>query len=149
MKLSIFVWLIACTTLLATDYPQEFARVKKEGDEKKIELLLGEWLKSEVDKPDAFIAAANYYWHKSSGVGMSTRRAEQGDIVIADPKTGKEVGSIYATTNPQHVKTAIDYLHQALKKFPQRLDIWFGLAEIQQDSGDFDGELTTLKDICL
>ncbi len=38
-----------------------------------------------------------------------------------------------------------DLLQEATTKFPDRLDIWCGLAFIYQESGDFDNELATLK----
>lgn len=109
--------------------------------------MIAAWLKNEPDKPDAYIAAANYYANKASGIGESTKPAEQGDLVVVDPKTGKAVGSLYNTINPQIAKTAMEYLRQALEKFPQRLDIWFGLASLQEKFGDFNGELLTLKEM--
>lgn len=136
-----------CSSLLATDYPQEFARIKNGGDEKQVEALLNEWIKSEPSKPDALIAAANYYANKASGVSITTKPAEKGGTEITDPKSGKEVGSITDTVNPEYVAKSVAFLNQALKTFPERIDIWFGLATVQESFGDFKGELATLKDM--
>ncbi len=45
------------------------------------------------------------------------------------------------------MQRAIALLGEATRKFPDRLDIWCGLAFIEQESGNFDDEFATLKNM--
>src|SRR5437879_19403 len=143
MKLQamIFACLVPCVELIAKDYQQEFDNLKQGGEAKKIEALLTEWRKKETDKPDALIAAANYFFNsaRNDSPTISTKPAEKNDFVVADPKSGKPVGSIAFEIRYDKAKTkkAINALRIAAEKFPQRLDIRCGIAFMQQETGDF------------
>src|SRR5947207_13432880 len=78
---------------------------------------------------------------------ISTKKTDKGDFVVSDPKTGKTAGSISFEQNKGSVNRAAELLQEATKKFPNRLDIWCGLAFIDQESGNFDAELSTLRDM--
>ncbi len=118
----------------------------QKADGAQIDSLLDEWCAKNPDDPDAWITSANYYFNQSVGPTISTKPAEKGDYGLKDKKTGKNAGSI--SFKPNVAKTshsATELLGEATKKFPDRLDIWCGLAFIYQESGDFDNELATLK----
>jgi tetratricopeptide (TPR) repeat protein len=126
------------------------ARFKQLQDEKasgeQIDSLLDEWRAKRSDDPNAWITSANYYFNQSVGPMISTEPAKKGEFGLTDQKTGKTKGSI--SMKPGVVKTSRDpktILQEATAKFPDRLDMWCGLAWMNQEFGDFDSELTTLK----
>src|SRR2546430_155417 len=76
---------------------------------------------------------------------ISTKPAGKGDFSLTDKKTGKKAGSISFEQDQGSVKRAADLLQEATAKFPDRLDIWCGLAFIYQESGDFENEMSILR----
>jgi tetratricopeptide (TPR) repeat protein len=111
----------------------------------QIDSLLDEWRAQKPDDPDAWITSANYYFNQSLGAMLSTEKPKKGDFAITHKDTGA-TGSI--SVKPGVAQTshqATDLLQEAIAKFPDRLDIWCGLAFIYQETGDFDNELSTLK----
>ena len=77
---------------------------------------------------------------------LSTKKPEKGDFALSDKKTGKLAGSISFKPNMAETShRATDLLQEATAKFPDRLDIWCGLAFIYQESGDFENEMSTLQ----
>jgi len=125
------------------DYATRFAELKKQKDAgAQIDALLDEWRAKQPDSPEAWITSANYYFNLSVGPNISTKPPEKGDFTLSDKKNGKATGSI--SFKPNVVKTsrrAADLLEEAVRKFPDRLDIWCGLSWTYQESGDFDNEL--------
>jgi len=131
------------------DYATRFAELKKQKDAgAQIDALLDEWRAKQPDSPEAWITSANYYFNLSVGPNTSTKPPEKGDFTLSDKKNGKATGSI--SFKPNVVKTshsAADLLEEAVRKFPDRLDIWCGLSWTYQESGDFNNELVTLKEM--
>src|SRR5438105_12201595 len=129
------------------DYATRFAELKKQKDAgPRIDALLDEWRAKQPDSPEAWITSANYYFNQSVGPNISTKKAEKGDYSLTDKKTGKAAGSISFEPNVvQTSRSAADLLQEAAKKFPDRLDIWCGLAWMYQESGDFENEMSTLQ----
>src|SRR6266540_6593113 len=128
------------------DYAVRFKELQEQRAEAQIEPLLNEWRGKKPNDPDAWITSANYYFNQRQ-VMISTKKPEKGDFVLSDPKTGKTAGSISFEQNKGSVNRAAELLQEATKKFPNRLDIWCGLAFIDQESGNFDAELLTLKNM--
>jgi tetratricopeptide (TPR) repeat protein len=129
------------------DYAARFKQLRDQKvDGAQIDSLLDEWRAKSPNDPDAWITSANYYFNESVGPTMSTKTPEKGDFGLTDKKTGKKAGSISFKPNVAKTsRSATDLLGEATTKFPDRLDIWCGLAFIYQESGDFDNELATLK----
>ncbi len=129
------------------DYAARFKQLRDQKAEgAKIDSLLDEWRAKSANDPDAWITSANYYFNESVGPSISTEPAKKGDYGLTDKKTGKKTGSISFKPNVAKTsRSATDLLAEATTKFPDRLDIWCGLAFIYQESGDFDNELATLK----
>src|SRR5206468_10541973 len=67
------------------------------------------------------------------------------DFALTDKKTGKQAGSISFEQDTTNVKRAAELLQEATTKFPDRLDIWCGLAFIYQEGGDFENEMSILQ----
>jgi len=79
------------------------------------------------------------------GVVLSAKPAEEGEVRLTDKKTGQIASLSSKPGVAQTSHSATDILQEATAKFPDRLDIWCGLAFIYQETGDFDNELSTLK----
>src|ERR1700736_189452 len=127
------------------DYAARFKELQTQKADAQIDALLDEWRAQKPNDPDAWITSANYYFNQSVGPMISTKKAEKGDYRLTDKKTGKAAGSISFKPNvAQTSHQATDLLQEATTKFPDRLDIWCGLAFIYQESGDFDNELSIL-----
>ena len=124
-------------------YATRYHQLLDQHAEGQIEPLLTEWREKAPDDPDAWITSANYYFNQRQ-VNISTKKPGPGDITLTDKK-GKQAGSISFEQDKGNMKRAADLLQEATTKFPDRLDIWCGLAFFYQESGDFDNELSTLK----
>ena len=139
--------LLGLTPLNAEDYASRFKELRtQKADGAKIDTLLDEWRAKSPNDPDAWITSANYYFNESLGPTISTKPPEKGDFSVKEEKTGKTAGSISFKPNVARTsRNAADLLQEATTKFPDRLDIWCGLAFIYQESGNFEAELATLK----
>lgn len=129
------------------DYAARFKELKEQkAGGAQIDALLDEWRAKQPNDPDAWITSANYYFNESVGTTISTKKAEKGDFKLTNKKTGKAAGSISFGPNVQETtRDARKILTEATTKFPDRLDIWCGLAWMYQEGGDFENELATLK----
>jgi len=149
MRLALFVvfMLFGLGQLKAEDYAARFKELQSQRAEgAKIDAVLDEWRLKSPDDPNAWITSANYYFNESVGPNVSTKTPEKGDFAVKDQKAGKTAGSISFKPNVAKTsRSATALLQEAATKFPDRLDIWCGLAFIYQESGDFDNELVTLK----
>ncbi len=131
----------------AEDYAARFKQLQgqKEAGE-QIDALLDEWRAKQPNDPDSWITSANYYFNQSVGPMISAQPGKKGEFGLKDKKTGKDAGSISFKPNVAKTsRSATDILKEATTKFPDRLDIWCGLAFMYQEGGDFDNELATLK----
>src|SRR5205809_2868314 len=126
------------------DYAARFKELHDRKAEAEIEPLLEEWREKKPNDPDAWITSANYYFNQRQ-VMISTKKPQKGDFSLTDKKTGKVTGSIAFEQDKGNMKRAADLLQQATMKFPDRLDIWCGLAFIYQENGDFESEMSTLQ----
>jgi tetratricopeptide (TPR) repeat protein len=146
------VYSLLAVTLLFTsigraaeqDYAARFEQLREEKADAKIEPLLNEWREKRPNDPEAWITSANYYFNQRQAM-ISTKKPQKGDFSLTDKKTGKVAGSISFEQDKGNMKRAADLLQEATMKFPDRLDIWCGLAFIYQESGDFESEMSTLQ----
>ena len=145
---SLVVVALLLAALARTDAQDYSARYKQLQDQKaadaQIEPLLDEWRGKPPNDPEGWIASANYYFNKRQ-VKISTKPAGKGDFKLKDKNTGKPAGSISFEQDQTSVKRAADLLEEAITKFPDRLDIWCGLAFIYQERGDFEREMSVLR----
>ena len=125
-------------------YARRYRQLLDQHADGQIEPLLTEWREKAPDDPDAWVTSANYYFNQRQP-NISPKKPEPGDITLTDKKTGKIAGSISLEQNKGDANRAAELLQEATTKFPDHLDIWCGLAFMYQESGDFDGELSTLK----
>jgi len=127
----------------ATAYSARYDQLIDQHAEAQIVPLLTEWREKAPDDPNAWITSANYYFNQRQ-TNISAKKPGPGDIRLTDKK-GKLAGSISFEQTKENVKRAADILEEATTKFPDRFDIWCGLAFIYQETGDFDNQLATLK----
>jgi tetratricopeptide (TPR) repeat protein len=152
MSSRLAVYSLLAITLLFTrigltaeqDYAARFKELREQKADAQIEPLLNEWREKRPNDPDAWITGANYYFNQRQ-VMISTKKPQKGDFSLTQKKTGKQAGSISFEADRGAIKRAAELLQEATAKFPDRLDIWCGLAFIFQETGDFDSELATLK----
>jgi tetratricopeptide (TPR) repeat protein len=124
-------------------YARRYRQLLDQHAEAQIEPLLTEWREKAPDDPDAWITSANYYFNQRQ-MRIEMRSPSPGDITMTDKRTGK-VGTITQEVDKPGMERAVELLEDATTKFPDHLDIWCGLAFMYQESGNFDGELSTLK----
>jgi tetratricopeptide (TPR) repeat protein len=152
MSSRLAVYSLLAITLLFTrigltaeqDYAARFKELREQKADAQIEPLLNEWREKRPNDPDAWITGANYYFNQRQ-VMISTKKPQKGDFSLTQKKTGKQAGSISFEADRGAIKRAAELLQEATAKFPDRLDIWCGLAFIFQETGDFDSELATLR----
>jgi tetratricopeptide (TPR) repeat protein len=139
--------LSASARVNAEDYAARFKQLQGQtGVDEKVDALLDEWRAKQPNDPEAWITSANYYFNQSVGTYFSTDPHDKGKYALTDQKTGKRAATILSKPGlVQTSRSATDLLQEATAKFPDRLDIWCGLAFIYQESGDFEKELATLK----
>ncbi len=126
------------------DYASRLKELRDRKADAQIEPLLNEWRENRPNDPEAWITSANYYFNKRQMM-ISIKKPEKGDFTVTDKKTGKVAGSISFESDEGAAKRAAELLEEATKKFPDRLDIWCGLAFTFQEMGNFDSELSILQ----
>jgi Predicted N-acetylglucosaminyl transferase len=135
----------ALASLKAEDYAARFKQLQtQKASDAEIEPLLNDWRGKAPNDPEGWIASANYYFNQRQ-IMLSAKPPGKGDFGLKDKKTGKEAGSISFEQDTTSVKRAAELLQEATTKFPDRLDIWCGLAFIYQESGDFENEMSILQ----
>ena len=100
----------------------------------------------QASDPEYDVVVANHWFAKARrGVEISRRPAAAGDLVLSDPQTGEAVGSIGAgEPDPELVRLAVEALRDGVERFPDRLDIRFGLAHLHHELGEADLQYATL-----
>ena len=141
-----FLVILAAPAAAESNYREDFARLKREVPQEKMEAHLAAWRKREAENPDAWILSANWYFEQAHAVTISTNPAGKGGIAVTDPKTGQEVGSIgESAIDPARANKAVEMLSAAVKRFPKRLDIHCGLAHLLQECGRAKEEVGVLR----
>ncbi len=127
-------------------YKERFRHAKAAHDPKQSRAVLDAWKLAQPDDPEYYIAAANDALSEAPGVVISTKPAAKGDFVLADPKTGKPVGSLAAgQPSAAGYHQAIDLLVQGLARAPDRMDIYLGLGTLYQETNDTGALLKDLS----
>jgi len=130
-------------SLRGEDFAVQLKKMSPTSSAQDIQKFIKDSYEVNKNDPAYYVASANYWWNLSLEPNISTKPSEKGDFVVSDPKTGKEVGSMSTEgrVNPQVPDNAVELLREALKRFPNRIDIGMGLAYMLR-------ELDTQKD-CL
>lgn len=139
--------LLPCIAL--ADFREDFEKVRKSGGHEAMVKLLGEAEQTERDNPEYYALASNYWWQFAGEINVSTKPSAAGEPSLRDPKTDKEVGSISTNgdLDPSLRKKALALTAEGFKRFPERLDIGFGLAQVQFKTGDAKASVVTLREI--
>jgi len=117
-------------SLRGEDFAVQLKAMSPSSPAQDIQAFIKDSYEANQNDPAYYVASANYWWNLSLAPNISTKPSEKGDFVVADPKTGKEVGSMSTEgrVNPQVPENAVQLLREALKRFPNRIDIGMGLA---------------------
>lgn len=141
---------IAISPASAMDFRQRFDEAVRTGDDAQVDQAVAAWTAAEPQNPEVYVAAANYYFNKARRefIQMSPKPPEKGDFSLREPESGKVVGSIgpVVSLNPAVASRATDVLREATRKFPERLDIWFGLVYIHNELYNFDALYATFEE---
>ncbi len=78
----------------SVDFPMELKSKQAASGAKDVQEFIAKSHEANKSNPAYFVSSANYYWNSSLQPNLSTKPAGPGDFVLADPKTGKAVGSI-------------------------------------------------------
>ena len=145
--LTLLPLLIACAA--ADEFGDEFQKLRDGGDNGAISKFLTDSQEKQKENPDYYALASNHWWSLSQQPNLSTKPAEKGEPSIRDQKTGEEVGSISTNgdLDPSLRKKALDLTTEGFKRFPNRLDLGFGLAQVQYKTGDPAAAVGTLRSI--
>ena len=150
--LPLFLALFGASFALADEFSDQFEALEKAGDAAAIAALIEKGATAELDNPEYYAIAGNYWWRRASAVGVPALKAgdyelDAGDLTITDPKTGKKVGALgkAGKGNPELPKRALKTLSDGAKKFPARADIALGLAHVQKELGLHEGYVETLS----
>lgn len=117
------------------DFPMELKSKQAASNPVEVQEFIAKSYDANKANPAYYVAAANYYWNSSLQPNLSTKPAGPGDYILADPKTGKAVGSIDTSghVDPALQQKAVALLTEAHSRFPYRLDIAMGLAYLQRE----------------
>ncbi len=127
----------AATPAAAENFRERYQAAQEAKDENLGQTILDEWKAAQPDDPEYYITAANRAFDRHQGVVISTKPAAAGEFAVTDQKTGKAVGSIgQGAPDAADFKKAISLLKQGLSKAPQRIDIYLGMATLDEESGD-------------
>lgn len=133
-------------TRTGSSFTSDYQAISR-GDATAQERFLERTRSSEADNPEWYVTAANFYFSKSDQVmTISTKPPEPGDLVLTDQGTGQVAGSIsQAPVNAKDLTTANAILREGSQRFPERLDLRFGLAHILQSAGEADQQIAVLE----
>lgn len=133
----------------AASYSEQVQALEKTAKPAEVQKFIQDSAAANESDPDYYIASANYWYHLSQQVSITTKAAQGKDFVVADQKTGKAVGSISTagSVNPQLLSNASGLLQEGSKRFPDRLDIGVGLAYMLRAQRKYDECLGALKQI--
>jgi tetratricopeptide (TPR) repeat protein len=131
------------------DFQADFKKTRESDDHAAMIQLLAGAEKTEQENPDYYALASNYWWQFASEINISTKPAAKGDPSLREPDSDKEVGSISSNgdLDPSLRKKALALTAEGFRRFPQRLDIGFGLAQVQFKTGDARASVATLREI--
>jgi len=145
----ILALVITAGSAAAQDFQQRFNEATRAADDAQVDKVTAEWIFAEPGNPEIYISAANYYFRKAhkERVQLSTRTPQKSDFAVRDPKTGEIVGSMGTQTEIDRstAQHSIDILSKATQNFPERMDIWFGLAYINKELDNFESVYAALE----
>jgi tetratricopeptide (TPR) repeat protein len=149
MKRSLVPLLLLTAFARADEFSDQFKRIRESNDHPAMVAFLADAGKTEAANPNYYALAANYWWRFADQPNLSTKPAKEGEPSIRDPKSGEEVGSISTNgdLDPTLRKKALDLTAEGFRKFPERLDIGFGLAQVQFKTGQKEEAVATIGTI--
>lgn len=148
MLRTLFTLLLLALALHASDYDADYQKLIHDVPSEQMEKHLADWRTREPDNPDAWIHSANWFFNQSRvtemDIGGKPLPADtfvleevDGKIIARDAKTKRKLGQVNSTTRYEEkaARTAITLLRDAVKRWPQRLDIHCGIAHILTELG--------------
>jgi tetratricopeptide (TPR) repeat protein len=112
-----------------TDFPTKFSVFCQARDTLAERQLLEKWQHEKPNDPELYTSYFNYYFSKSKNevVTLTTEEPEGKKLVIKD-SLNQIAGFLGAKTsyNEFYFTRGIHYINEGIRKFPNRLDMYFG-----------------------
>lgn len=120
--------------LRAEDYKTKYLDLLKSQRYEELEILLGEWEKSEPSNPELYVAYFNYHFNRGRRSVQTMGQAPDGQYLMY---TKWEY-------DPEHARAALSSIDKGLTLAPNRLDIHFGKVRLLAELGDFKAQRDAL-----
>jgi tetratricopeptide (TPR) repeat protein len=137
------------------DYRKDFTELKAKVGEEKLEAHLADWRKREPDNSSAWILSAHFAADQTGPIALLGNEGQlpagrytletKGDKIVVLDKDGKPAGEVANAKNPAGPIIAAGFLEEAVKRWPRRLDIHFGLATMYAEAGLWKEHVATLQ----
>ena len=141
--------IIACLYAFAQNEKYEqFLQLAEAKDTVAISALMNDW---DQNDPEYYVVASNYYLLKAreERVVVSPDAPQKGTDALTITSVDKDnvAGYIYDEVeyNPVWMQKIYDVLEEGTAKFPDRIDLWFGLVKTHEEAKDYDGAIATLE----
>jgi tetratricopeptide (TPR) repeat protein len=147
IALSLLIPILLVAPTIAADYLAEFEKLQSAGDDRALREFVTKSAETQIENPDYYASAGNYWWQLSQKTTISTKPVEADDLAIAEEKSGAEIGSIstLGRSHPEIPKKALDTLIEGVRRFPHRVDLVLGLAHVQREMNLYAACTNTLK----
>lgn len=132
-------WLLGCSSVLGRSYEDELHELQKRIPNEKMRAHLVEWQQREPNNPDPPILLANWLLRRITHLSLDGKEVPaghykvemRGDDMIVRDKDGKEhLFKMEDRVDPDQAKEALKILKATRDRFPHRLDIHLGVAQI-------------------
>ena len=140
-KLYLLFLFFVSEILFSQNYYHQFLELMKENDTVNTKKILLEWEKVNNNDPEFYVAAVNFYFNQSQEevLSLTTEHPKSESLTLKD-ETGKTAGYIGSSVyyKSKYLKKTFWYFDEAIKKFPNRLDIRFGKIYSLEKIGDYE-----------
>jgi len=134
--------ILLANLVLGQSYYEKFQILSKENDTTKIKNLLREWEKANLNDPELYTSAINFYFSNSKQMIASLNREQTGkESLQLNDSTGKVAGYLNSNSDyrSDQLALAFNYINKGIEKFPNRLDMRFGKCYVFGQIADYDG----------
>lgn len=141
--LTLALFALSFTGVRAQSYSSQFETLflTERPDTTKIKSLLRMWQHFEQDDPQLYVAAFNFYF------AQSRREAPASPGFPQDANLRGDSSRVWTSYDPKKVRIAIEWMDQGIRRFPDRLDMYFGKAHALRISHSFDSFLALMPRI--
>ncbi len=146
----VFVLVITIASVSFADNKDTFDSLYKDGNLDEMKAHLDQWISKYPDDPEVYVGYFNYYLALGRDTVTGTYRYPPPDgryMELTKDGDDEVVGYMYdrITYEERNKNSAIDVIQNGIKKFPDRLDMRFGLIHTLQQIGEYENQSLVLK----